>query len=284
MNNIITLDILTNQELKIEKKIHAFKLHSLEIDNINDINDIESLQIIGGGALLWDIPLKILLFNSLIEDNNIIVFSKDLLFKNDDYVYNLLFSWHDTYIKVNSKNLINCKIFLLEKKFDANYISHPRRLISKINNYSYQYINNKNKIDCLYESYFGKLSYDYFENINKIYLKGSKINKIDFNGNVNYEIIKKNIILTNENIRIIKTIKSLNLIKDIENIILSYCNIYEYLYKLDIKTNSENIRCPITFDKNFNGEILIFRDGELHIDYGMVMRTGGLYLDVIRNF
>ncbi len=250
MNNIITLDIQTNQKIEI-KDIQAFKLHSLEIDNINDI---ESVQILSDNEIFWYIHLDMLLLISLIENNNRIIFPKDLLFKNDEYFYRSLIIYRSINIKIVSKKETNCKILLIDKMICKDEFIKYQNYIFDINDYLYiSLINNKS------------ITFDdsYMNRINKCYMKGNKINII---GNVDYDIIRKNIKYNNENMRVIKTVNKLNLISNIKSEILTYFDLYEYVYK--IKTFQNPIK--LDFDKKFNGYFLICLNNNLKISYGFI--------------
>lgn len=237
--NITTYYTKTNYYfLTTIKNIEIFNIHSIKTNNINNLL---YLFVNINGTCIWKID-----FNSILKDinkikikDNTIIFSNDLFFVNNDQIY--VYKTFSVNIYIESKENMNCELNLINSfAINKNY----NTLINYIYDYEYIKLTNMNKTKEIYDL-----------NLIDIFMKGSRIYKIN---NINYNIIKKTIIFNNNNIRIIKTINSLNLIKDILNKILQYCDIYEYTYKLLFNNNKINTNI-IEFDKEFNGEILIIR-------------------------
>ncbi len=143
-----------------------------------------------------------------------------------------------------------------------------------VNKYIYKKINGDKQINNLN-----------LGDIKHMYIKGPHISKIKYDVKknlcffcksenslyVDFDLIKKIPIFNNKSIRIIKTVKSLKLINDVQNKILEYCDIYKFLYKIYLNYDFLDPNRFLTFDREFHGEILIIRDGQLLTRSGIAL-------------
>lgn len=263
--NIVKYNIKTNKIFRLSKH-NSIMLNSIKInDDNNNIEDLEKLEIFIGNNLMWELNFSLLkLIDRIIIKNNKIIFPRDLLFRNCDYIKYIIikndfFPMHDLHIRIVSKKSINCKIKLIDNNLNENLLEIYQN--KYMNDYYYYIIDNKINI-CN-------------NRLNSIYIKGPSITNL-YSDDPKYEnklkkhIIKKRIIYNTQNIRIIKTIDYLNLIKDIKNIIISYLNIYEYVYKIIVPKFEElPMDIDVYINKEYKGIMIIILDNELRMMSGM---------------
>lgn len=276
--------IKTNEEITINHFADLTSIHSVEIVNtltsnlINNnnysINDLDELIINIDGNDICSINFKSILkdINKITIEDNKINFSKYLFFQNDEYIHNYLFRYSNIKIIIKSNKCVTCKLNVIKKYIDNDAKLNILELQKfNLNKYKYKKINGDTKINNLI-----------LADIKLMYIKGSKISKIKYDvkknlcflcnpvnpENVDFNLIKKIPIFNNKSIRIIKTVKSLKLINDVQNKILEYCDIYEFLYKICLDFDPDPNKF-LTFDREFYGEILIIRDDQLLVLSGI---------------
>ncbi len=259
---LTTHNIITNKRFDINWIADLSLVYSIKITDTNyDINDIDKLEIKIGGSIIWSIDFKSMFMFDLLKFNkNEIIFPRELFFINDDYIYTCLLGLHCVSVVLVSKKNINCELKLLNKYIENKRIREHTQQIQ-----TYEYDEYKYTMNWFHNLYYPK----------NIMLKSCKFYKINLtvdDNNYDYTV-KRKLLLNDNNIQIINLIKSMKIINDIKNVILDYCDIYEYIYNIsfNIMTNKP-VFVSMKFNKGFDGNIIVIKNDILINKYGMAGR------------